>query len=221
VAFAIFNSTIIPFTVDQNTGALTKQQIYQDPDGRPISAVVSTPDGKFLFASETGGSGTNVNFFLESLTANSSTGALSAGATIPAFSAGQAVAVDPSGTLLALGGHTTGTMAGNPSVGIYQIGSNGTLTLAPGSPIPVNGEFVAGVAWDTTGSFLYATVGNQTTSSAMLAEFQVDHSTGALTAIGTIAVAARSREIAVAGSSFVYVAEEIRVLTPSGSRTAP
>src|ERR1700747_3201663 len=45
------DATIIPFSVDQNTGALTKQPVYQDPDNRSVSAVAATPDGKFLFAS--------------------------------------------------------------------------------------------------------------------------------------------------------------------------
>jgi 6-phosphogluconolactonase (cycloisomerase 2 family) len=97
-------------------------------------------------------------------------------------------------------------MAGNPAVGIYKIGSNGALTLTTGSPLRVNGEFVAGSAWDASGSFVYASVGSQTASTALIAEFQVDRSTGALTALGTIPVAARAREVAVVGSSYVYVA---------------
>jgi 6-phosphogluconolactonase (cycloisomerase 2 family) len=97
-------------------------------------------------------------------------------------------------------------MAGNPAVGIYKIGSNGALTLAAGSPLPVNGQFVAGLAWDATGTLVYASVGNQTISTALIAGFQVDRKTGALTALGTAPVAARAREVAVVGSSYVYVA---------------
>ena len=71
---------------------MTKQPVYQDPDNRSVSALAATPDGKFLFASETAGSGTNLTFFLQTLTVNSSTGTLSAAGTIPAFSAGEAIA---------------------------------------------------------------------------------------------------------------------------------
>jgi hypothetical protein len=83
-------ASIIPFSVDQNSGALSKQPLYQDPDGRSVIAVISPHHGKFLFPSEISGGGINPSFFLQTLGVNSSTGALSAAGTIPAFASAQA-----------------------------------------------------------------------------------------------------------------------------------
>src|SRR5262249_20856673 len=152
--------TVIPFRVDQNTGALTRLSPYHDPDNRAITAFAATPDGEFLFASETEGNGTNSSFFLQTLAVDNNSGALSATGTVSAVSAGEGIAVDPTGTCLAVGGNTIGTLAGNPAVGVYKIGSNGGLTLASGSPMPVFGTHVAGLAWDATGNFFYASSTN-------------------------------------------------------------
>jgi 6-phosphogluconolactonase (cycloisomerase 2 family) len=195
--------SIIPFSVDQNTGALSKQASFQDPDNRPIGALASTPDGRFLFASEAESSGTSFTYFLQTLAVDMASGSLSPAGTISTFSAAEGMAVDPSGTMLAVGGTTDGS--GNPAVGIFKI-NNGTLTLAAGSPLPLNGEHVFGLAWDASGTFLYASVINQSASTAEIAAFQVDRNTGTLTSLGALPAGARAREVAVAGSNFVFVA---------------
>jgi hypothetical protein len=92
----------------------------------------------------------------------------------------QSIITDPAGSLLFFSAAATGTGTNGPQVFVYQIGSDGTLTAATGSPFSV--PFTGNLATDGLGKYLYITeaLGNHT--GAEIAAYSIG-TTGALTLV--------------------------------------
>lgn len=94
----------------------------------------------------------------------------------------QSIIANPAGTLLFFSAEETGAGSGGPQVYVFQIGSDGTLTAAPGSPFPV--PFTGNLATDGLGKYLYITdsFAGTHTASPEIAGYGIA-STGALTIV--------------------------------------
>ncbi|MGA2218994.1 MAG: beta-propeller fold lactonase family protein [Terracidiphilus sp.] len=99
-------------------------------------------------------------------------------------------------------------------VNAYSVGSNGTLTLVSGSPFPLPSvldgwPYIGALAINPTNSSLYAV----DSGWDLLAEFQIDSTTGALTASPTgfyplqSAVAAPQTEVVAPSGQFLYTTD--------------
>lgn len=86
-----------------------------------------------------------------------------------------AVAVNPAGTLLFI------AAAGNGAIAVYQIGSDGTLTQASGSPLSTGGFQPWNLYFDGLGKYLYVTTGPEGMGQ-QVAAYAIG-STGALTLV--------------------------------------
>jgi hypothetical protein len=86
-----------------------------------------------------------------------------------------AVAVNPAGTLLFI------AAAGNGAIAVYQIGSDGTLTQASGSPLSTGGFQPWNLYFDGLGKYLYVTTGPEGLGQ-QVAAYAIG-STGALTLV--------------------------------------
>ena len=97
----------------------------------------------------------------------------------------QSIITNPAGSLLFFSASATGTGTNGPQVFVYQIGSDGTLTAAGGSPFSV--PFTGNLATDGLGKYLYITAASPTThTGSEIAAYSIA-STGALTEVGTFA----------------------------------
>ncbi len=91
-------------------------------------------------------------------------------------SAPQRIITNPAGTLLFLADSI------QDEIFVYQIGTGGTLTEVPGTPIPV-GFAPGNLATDGQGNFLYATDGGNTHTGTQIAAFTIG---GTGTSFGTL-----------------------------------
>jgi 6-phosphogluconolactonase (cycloisomerase 2 family) len=136
---------------------------------------MTTVSGKYLYLPFG-----DVNSVVQGLAINHTTGALTPIPGSPfALTAGataDTAVADPQGRFLFAGAEGTG------SISVFQIGSNGALTQAPGSPFtdPVKLFSADSIAVDGLGKFLYA---GQLDFSTPLDGFTIDQTTGALTEI--------------------------------------
>jgi len=97
----------------------------------------------------------------------------------------QSIITNPAGSLLFFSAAATGTGTNGPQVFVYQIGSDGTLTRASGSPFSV--PFTGNLATDGLGKYLYITAASPTThTGSEIAAYSIA-STGVLTEVGTFA----------------------------------
>jgi 6-phosphogluconolactonase (cycloisomerase 2 family) len=120
---------------------------------------------QYLYLSSDGGT-------LYGFAINSTSGALTAVPNSPYSVSGDSIAADPNGHFL---------FVGNPSgIYVYTVNSDGSLTLAPGSPFSNGGIFPTQLITDGLGKYLYA-VGGTTVS-----EFSYNQTSGVLTTVGTI-----------------------------------
>ena len=107
---------------------------------------------------------------------------LSAIGGIPANSYAQnAVITNPAGTLLFISSAT------DEQIAVYQIGSDGSLTAAPGSPFAIPGFQPQNLATDGLGRFLYASQNTNDHAGTAAVAFSIATGTnaGALTVVGT------------------------------------
>jgi hypothetical protein len=100
--------------------------------------------------------------------------------SVPVGFGTQSIITNPAGTLLFFSAEDNGTGTVGPFVFVYQIGSDGTLTAATGSPFSV--PFTGNLAVDGLGKYLYITeaLGNHTGSE--IAGYSIA-STGTLTMV--------------------------------------
>lgn len=97
----------------------------------------------------------------------------------------QSIITNPAGSLLFFSAEDTGTGTVGPFVYVYQIGSDGSLTAASGSPFSV--PFTGNLATDGLGKYLYITAASPTThTGSEIAAYSIA-STGALTEVATFA----------------------------------
>jgi 6-phosphogluconolactonase (cycloisomerase 2 family) len=107
---------------------------------------------------------------------------LSAIGGIPADGFAQnSVITNPAGTLLFISSAT------DEQIAVYQIGSDGSLTAANGSPFAIPGFQPQNLAMDGLGRFLYASENSSTHAGTAAVAFSVGTGTssGALTIVGT------------------------------------
>lgn len=107
---------------------------------------------------------------------------LSAIGGIPANSYAQdAVITNPAGTLLFISSAT------DEQIAVFQIGSDGSLTAAPGSPFAIPGFEPQNLAMDGLGRYLYASQNSSNHAGTAAVAFSVGTGTtaGALTLVGT------------------------------------
>jgi 6-phosphogluconolactonase (cycloisomerase 2 family) len=182
VGTTVFPFSITGYSIDAN-GALTgiaSNPFPVDSVGPAPSAVVVTPDGKFIYSANTGtsagGPGNITGYSL-----NSATGALTALPSSP-FASNDSItivftqlSISPNGKFL--------FMSGGNGIAVYTIGSSGALTAVAGSPF-ASAAFASGMSIDPSGRFLY--VGNSTSNgqgTGAISGYTINSSTGALTPI--------------------------------------
>jgi 6-phosphogluconolactonase (cycloisomerase 2 family) len=173
------DDTISGFAVNQTTGGLTaiSGSPFASGDTGPTAVVVS-PNGKYLFAANASASnvGSNSVFSIDS-----TTGGLTpiTGSPFPGSGAGNGVTIDPTGHFL---------YVASTGIDAYSINqSTGALVAVAGSPyaIPATAN---GVTVDPSGKFLYAAIfGDLTTAqtSPDVITYSINTSTGALSRIGS------------------------------------
>jgi hypothetical protein len=92
----------------------------------------------------------------------------------------QSIITNPAGSLLFFSASATGTGTNGPQVFVYQIGSDGTLTAAGGSPFSV--PFTGNLATDGLGKYLYITDASPAHTGSEIAAYSIG-TTGALTMV--------------------------------------
>jgi 6-phosphogluconolactonase (cycloisomerase 2 family) len=156
------------------TGGLSSVPGSPFPAGAGAEFMALDSMHKFLYVSNQNSS------TLSAFSINTSTGVLTAvpGSPFATGSAPHGVAVDSAGRFVFVGNE-------GGSISVFSINSaNGALTPAPGSPFPANSPF--GLAINPSGTFLFVT--NTSTgglSPSSLSTFQIDPTTGALTAVNS------------------------------------
>jgi hypothetical protein len=102
--------------------------------------------------------------------------------SVPVGFGTQSIITNPAGSLLFFSAEDNGTGTLGPFVYVFQIGSDGSLTKAPGSPFVV--PFTGNLATDGLGKYLYITnsFSGTHTASPQIAGYSIA-STGALTVI--------------------------------------
>jgi 6-phosphogluconolactonase (cycloisomerase 2 family) len=185
--YALFESTnqIFGWSINSSNGTLTPltnfplavilnlpQLSYND------YAVITDPAGKYLFIANTG-----LNEIMV-FTVDSTSGALAAvsGSPFPTLFAPVNLATDGLGKFLYVSGdtgnHTSAAMEG------FSIGSNGALTIMPGSPFTFTMWQLQGEA---TGKYMIGTTGNTLSLSAIddlnLYLFSINQTSGVLTQV--------------------------------------
>jgi 6-phosphogluconolactonase (cycloisomerase 2 family) len=166
--------TILAYTIDGTTGALTPVTGSPVAAGTYPNVVTVDPSGKFAYVANIDSAD------ISAYAINASGGALTPIAGSP-FAAGgpntfpRAVTVDPSGKFAYV---ATGTVASG-NIWVYSINqTTGALTAIAGSPFAAgNGAYI--VAVDPSGSFAY--VGNFYSNN--VSAFAINATTGALTPV--------------------------------------
>jgi methionine-rich copper-binding protein CopC len=170
---------IFGFKIDMSTGNLTPLQgsPFKEDAGPQMGCTVgcslgllADPMGRFVFYSEGTGS----------MKVDATTGALTEVGNTPPANEGN-FKTDPSGRFLYAGG--SGGGGATDSVIGWEIGSNGQLTTAPGSPYGFGGTTTYGDP-GVTSNFVFIT-SYAGASTAMVYGFKIDQNTGALTQVST------------------------------------
>ena len=167
--------TISVYSIDSSTGALT--QVSGSPfaaGAGPVQAIVD-PSGKYLYVT---------NEYTDDVGAysiNSTTGALTAiaGSPFPAGNEPQRASLDISGKFLYVVNHQSNNLSAfaiNPA--------NGVLTAIPGSPF-ATGWYPDDVTPHPSGKFLYvADMGYNNATGGDIVTYNINGTTGVLTAVG-------------------------------------
>lgn len=181
------------FTIDNITGIITTMGGSPFGAGFSPSALAATPDGRFLYAANTGGA------TITGYAINATTGALSALGDIPTSSGSAGIAIHPTGKFLYAAVDADG-------IDVFTIDtSNGSLTLVRNVPPLLNGRPQA-VAVSSSGRFLYAADG-----VSGVEFYTINQTTGDLTVGRSTAFAAGTGPVAITTDSagkFVYVANQ-------------
>ncbi|HUN64396.1 MAG TPA: beta-propeller fold lactonase family protein [Candidatus Sulfotelmatobacter sp.] len=180
-------SNVQSFTVTAGaTPYLAPLASTNTPDGSSPWQTVIAPNGQYLFTTSTLPGSTVVTPY--AIAAN---GSLTAGTPVTMTASSDIIyeLVDPYGRFLFVADELTPSTTGG--IYVYTINqSTGALTLVPGSPFTANLNVPAGLAIDQTGTYLYASNygnpgGTPAAPGTTLAAFQVNPTTGALTALTT------------------------------------
>jgi 6-phosphogluconolactonase len=188
--------TILAYSINQSTGALTAIQGFQFPliDGGIVSPAELAIDasGKFLYASiqepETGPS--SPNLAVAAFTINHTDGTLTSVSGSPfaigAYSIGDTpIVIGPSGQFLYIGYYNFGNS--NSYVSAFSIDpTTGALTMVPGGPVLVGTPGPDSATIDPTGKFLYlgsisCSALTSPTPCGAVATLAIDAISGALT----------------------------------------
>lgn len=177
---------ILPFTIDQATGALTALSKSLLPDGYEVTAMGADPAGQFLYVGAcrpgrydpcAGTPGVIFAYAIERIT-----GELTPVSGSPFSSGYQPVSltVDPTGRFVYVTNSGSGGIDSS-NVRAYSIDqSTGALTETPGSPF-LAGAFPLSVAVEPSGRFAYvADNSNQTATESKIWAYGIDQTSGAL-----------------------------------------
>jgi 6-phosphogluconolactonase len=153
-----FNISV--FSIDGSTGLLTQLANSPFPIGLPPLNMQLTPSGNYLYVTASGGQrgssdGSIVGFSVNAgvITPLAAPNPIDSGGFNP-----KGLVIDPTGTYL----YAANTSSG--SVAIFTIGSSGTLSLLPGTPIATTPNIApVSLILDPKGAFLY--VANQGSSN--------------------------------------------------------
>lgn len=180
------SGTIATFAIDPTTGALTL--VNQAPSGSVPYKITVSPNGKFAYESDVGGS-------VREYTLDAVTGIPTLAGSITSVVAPTATVVDPTGKFAYV---TNYTPSQTTAFNIDQV--TGLLTQI-GTPVADGANIAYTAAATPNGKFLY--VGTQ---AGTVDAFSTDAVTGALTFIGSVANAYGPISIAVDDASqFVYL----------------
>jgi len=181
------------FTIDNITGLLTTMSGSPFAAGFSPSALAATPDGKFLYAANTGGA------TITGYSINATTGVLSALGEVPTSSGSAGLAVHPTGKFLYAAVDADG-------IDVFTINTtSGGLTLVRNVPPLLNGRPQA-LAVDSSGRFLYAADG-----VSGVEFYTINQTTGDLTVGRSNPFAAGTGPVAITTDSagkFIYVANQ-------------
>jgi 6-phosphogluconolactonase len=189
--------TIVAYTVDATTGALTKAAGSPIPAEPGLTAIAVAPNGAFFYVSSS-----TVNS-VSAYSINATTGALAQvfGSPFAAGSEPHGVAVDPGGKFVYVANY------GDSTVSAYSVDAvTGVLTQVAGSPFST-GPSPSAVTVDPSGQFVYVTNSGGDDVSA----YAINSATGALTQVPGSPFATGPLPSAVTvdpGGKFVYVANE-------------
>jgi 6-phosphogluconolactonase (cycloisomerase 2 family) len=181
-------SAIDIYSIDQSSGLLTPtgSSSAADPAGNFSAA---SPDGRFLFNS---GGGT-----VEVFAIDPTTGQLSLAGSAPTGGTAGTTLVSPDSTLLFVANAGQGTLS------VFHIGTNGMLTPVAGSPFAIDTQAEA-MSPSPDSRFLYITFGVPSSPSHVQG-YALDATGGHLTAIPGAAVA-NATSVSVDGSGkFAYL----------------
>jgi hypothetical protein len=170
-----------------------------------VSSIIMHPSGKFFYVIENGDTSGVSTTTIEEFAIDTSTGVATSSSNItqpiwPYFVGG---VIDPAGKFLFVTGTNT--------ISAFQINqSDGTLTALAGSPytiFPLGTGSLDNLYFDSTGKFLYVTTLPQFATSYSIQGFNVNSTTGALTAFAGSPYASDSTSGALVFSSsgkFLY-----------------
>lgn len=159
------SSQILAFAINGSTGALS--YVSTTTESADLRTMVTDPTGKFAFVNDL----SRGRIYAYQIGANGSLSAVS-GSPFAVSGNGQ-----PSRIVMGGNGKFLYTLLISGGIAAWSInGSTGALTDVPGSPFPISSSAVA-LGVDTSGKFLYASVGNT------IQGFNINGSTGVLTSI--------------------------------------
>jgi 6-phosphogluconolactonase (cycloisomerase 2 family) len=170
-------------TLDATTGALTEITGFPVIVGFGVGNSTFNASGSRFYVPQnsiggTPGSGGGVTAFAVSAPSGALTPIASSyptGGNAPTFAA-----LSPDGHVLVVANGASGSVAS------YLVdATTGALTAAPGSPFSTGAptNIVTNLAWHPTKNFVYAVNSNTSPTISTIAAFQVDTTTGALTAV--------------------------------------
>lgn len=177
--------TVSQYTIgtDGRLSAMTPATVNSGTGAWPFAAdaVAIDPSGKYAYV-------TNFNSTISQYNINQTTGALSAMTPSTVDTGGYnpaeiKIVSIPSGTYVYAANYG-GNGVGSNSIAQYRIQPNGTLSLI-GSASLTPAVYSLSIAVDPLGRFAYVPINY--TQSAVIAQFQINQTTGALVANGTVA----------------------------------
>jgi 6-phosphogluconolactonase (cycloisomerase 2 family) len=162
------DSKIAIFSVDNSTGLLNPTTTVSLPANSAPSFLGMHPSAKFLYSLTQGTN--NVSIF----TVNVATGTLTAAGSVATSSSPFYMVFSPDGS------HAYVTCDTASAVLAFSVNaSTGALTAVSGSPYPINGGPVRGIAITPDNKYLY--VSDRDATPAAITGFTINQSTGALT----------------------------------------
>jgi 6-phosphogluconolactonase (cycloisomerase 2 family) len=171
-----------------------------------MATVAANPAGSFLYVTEFQNTGSG-QYYVAEFSIDHSSGGLTHTTTIQVANSGLGIKVDPTGSVLALGGNSVSVPNyANPTVALYKIAGDGSLTPG-GAPMSVVGQQVQDLLFDASGQdlFVLSNQANPAPPGSSLQSFRVNDSTGSLMLVQSIPLSIGATQLAVVNSKYLYV----------------